>query len=121
VQSWGGCTRILRQFFFAVGKPHLPRDAKLTGEELGHPLENFRLFVDIFAFTSLIIRQAKRMRRGKIAPKSFDLSHPCPACGYKIEPFEIVHVTAPISGVRSVGRKRLVTPRNPSCIEEKTQ
>lgn len=27
---------IVRQFFFAVGKPHRPADAKLTGEATGH-------------------------------------------------------------------------------------
>jgi hypothetical protein len=28
-------TLISRQFFFAVGKPHRPMDAKLTGEDAG--------------------------------------------------------------------------------------
>jgi hypothetical protein len=27
----------MRQFFFAVGKPHRPTDDKLNGEAAGHP------------------------------------------------------------------------------------
>ena len=32
------------------------------------------------------------MRRTRTDPKSFDLTHPCPVCGYKIPPAEILHI-----------------------------
>jgi transposase len=32
------------------------------------------------------------MRRSRVDPKSFDLTHTCPACGYKIPPRELLHV-----------------------------
>jgi len=33
------------------------------------------------------------MRRGRrVDPRSFDLTHPCPACGYKIPPAELLRV-----------------------------
>ena len=36
-------TLVMRQFFFAVGKPHRPMDAKLTGEATGHSVENLQI------------------------------------------------------------------------------
>ena len=32
------------------------------------------------------------MRRARSDPKTFDLTYPCPVCGYKIPPREILHV-----------------------------
>jgi predicted RNA-binding Zn-ribbon protein involved in translation (DUF1610 family) len=32
------------------------------------------------------------MRRQKVDPKAFDLTCPCPGCGYKIPPAEILRV-----------------------------
>jgi predicted RNA-binding Zn-ribbon protein involved in translation (DUF1610 family) len=33
------------------------------------------------------------MRRGRrVDPKTFDLTHPCPVCGYKIPPNELLRV-----------------------------
>ena len=44
----------MRQFFFAVGKPHRPMDAKLTGEDAGHlPDDARRWFVDTFSAARL--------------------------------------------------------------------
>lgn len=31
------------------------------------------------------------MRRKRSDPKTFDLTHPCPLCGYKIPPSELIH------------------------------
>jgi predicted RNA-binding Zn-ribbon protein involved in translation (DUF1610 family) len=31
------------------------------------------------------------MRRKRTGPKTFDLTHLCPICGYKIPPSELVH------------------------------
>jgi hypothetical protein len=32
------------------------------------------------------------MRRKKPDPSTYDLTHPCPLCGYKIPPGEILHI-----------------------------
>ena len=32
------------------------------------------------------------MRRQRPDPAKFDLTHPCPHCGYKIKPSELIHV-----------------------------
>jgi hypothetical protein len=32
------------------------------------------------------------MRCNRLDPKSFDLTCPCPGCGYKIPPAELLHV-----------------------------
>jgi len=52
------------------------------------------------------------MRRTRTDPKTFDLTFPCPHCGYKIPPREIVltdgeHVKCPKCGEESAyGRNR---------------
>lgn len=52
------------------------------------------------------------MRRQRVDPTSFDLTHPCPACGYKIPPTKSCASTAPTLGVRSFKRRRCIAPAN---------
>jgi hypothetical protein len=32
------------------------------------------------------------MRRARPDPRTFDLTHTCPLCGYKIKPSELLHI-----------------------------
>jgi DNA-directed RNA polymerase subunit RPC12/RpoP len=49
---------------------------------LGHVRNEFWKFTDA----------PKMMRRTRTDPTKFDLTHPCPHCGYKIPPRELLHI-----------------------------